>query len=127
MYKLEPHASQERVERLMFLNLEIGIGDEICHTRRDKDHYREILTSTGLILIVNEYDYLITAYVANLDKAFAIWRETHGNIKMPNVLYETLLKNKKNYLISQEIAIQHNYHNGKDKQYKFRNKKYHNN
>lgn len=125
MYKLNPHASRDRLERMMFLSMEIGLGDEICHLTREKDNYKEVLTSTGLILIIDEFNYLITAYVANLDKAFAIWRNVKGSAKMPNALYKKIIRNKENYSISQEISIQNNYHNGIDKQYKFRNKKAH--
>lgn len=118
MYKLSPHASRERLERMMFLNMNIGIGKEICSIPSLRGDRTEILTDTGLILVLTNNNLMITAYVATMPKATVIWRTKHGNKKMPNCLYETILQNKRVYERVKEIDDIFGYHEN-NKSYKY--------
>lgn len=124
LFKLSEHASREREERLMYILLNVGIGERIiCRTAGQKADRQEALTDSGIVLILNNDDKVITAYIATIDKATAIWRTAYGNKHMTEKLYEQIMNNKKHYKEAVKIDNLYGYHmeNGK---YKFcRNKK----
>lgn len=103
MYKLTKHASQERLERLLYINLYIGIGEEICRIT-GLSGKQEVLTDTGVVLVLGKNDIVITGFVANMDKAMCLWRHSHSdNLPMPNKVYRKILKNEEAYNKVQEI------------------------
>lgn len=110
MYKLSPHASQERIERLMYLNLHIGIGNEVCSMRGLVPDRREVLTDTGVMLILSDEDVVITAYLATMRQAMRVWRSNYDNMRMPNRLYRKVIENRKAYENVKEIDHLFGYH-----------------
>lgn len=122
MYKISKHASQDRIERLMYINMEIGIGEELCSTP-SRDNTIEVLTTTGVLLVLDNDRKVITAYMASMDRATRVWRSAHGNIRMPNDFYELLLRNRAKYRKVQEIDETFGYHVHDMKKYKFLQKK----
>lgn len=122
IYKMSEHASQERIERMMYLVMEIGLGDEVCSVESRND-CTEVLTSTGLILVLGNENLLVTAYIANMDRATRIWRAANGNIEMPQTLYRQIVRNKTKYEKVQEINNQFGYHQVRKKDYKFYKKR----
>jgi len=118
MYKMSKHASIERYERLAYLVDTVGIGEELCRVYREESKV-EILTDTGVILVIGIDNTLITAYLANLNKAFSIWRgSTIGARQMPQWLYKRLLSNRQYYNHSIEIDDLFGYHKCSEK-YRF--------
>lgn len=109
MYKLTKHAKNDRFERLVFINTYIGIGDEICSLTREEDKFREVLTSTGIILILTPDNLLATAYIATINKAYAIWKNVNPNLHLPNSLYQKIIDNANNRQFSNQISKYFNY------------------
>lgn len=123
MYKLSTHASTERLERLYYLNMEIGIGNEVCSIPGIRTGRKEVLTDTGIILILGDDDIVITAYMATINKAVAIWHIAHGDDAIiPRPLYKRIISNKKKYEKAVEIDDLFGYHEDNGT-YKFFRKK----
>lgn len=102
MYKLTHHASAERLERLLFINLNVGIGDEICRTVGTHGN-DEILTSTGVVLVLGKDDIVVTGFIAHMNKAISLWRNAKGDIPIPSYVYNKIKKNEEVYKKTQEI------------------------
>lgn len=111
MYKLSAHASTERLERLYYLNMEVGIGNELCSIPGVTEGRKEVLTDTGIILILGDDDIVITAYMATINKAICIWKLVYGdNAKIPKPLYRRIISNKQKYEKAIEIDDLFGYH-----------------
>lgn len=96
LYKLSSHAIQHRSERLFHIITYIGLGEHImCSSKGQKLDRYEALTDTGVLLVLTKDNLIITAYIASIDKATAIWRSCYkSDIKMPIKLYKTILQNQ---------------------------------
>lgn len=117
IYKISKHASAERLERFMYIVMEVGIGEEIASVPTESGK-REILTDTGVLLVLSNDNLVITAYVANFDKIFSIWQSAHGdNARMPTWLYERFTRNERHYQGSQ-----FDYYKDERGKYKFKKK-----
>ena len=94
MIKMSEHASVDRIERLAYIATEIGIGEPVLSY--EEEEYRTIsLTDTGIVIIQDSYTkVLITAYVASIDRAYAMWHQVHGETQMPNSLYNQIVRNR---------------------------------
>lgn len=99
MYKLSQHITKDRINRMNYIIDTVGIGETIfTFPCEDKDRSYEI-TDTGVLLVVsNKYAFVVTMYILNIDKLYAIFATNHT--KIPNSLYHTCIKNKK-YLKNQ--------------------------
>lgn len=118
VYKLAKHASEYRIERLYYIHTQIGIGNEVCRSREKPNGLYEVLTDTGILLVVNKESVLITAYIATMKKATAVWRNIYGEQKMPNCVYTAILHNKKQYENVKKLDDLFGYHENR-KEYKF--------
>lgn len=119
LFKLSEHASREREERLLYIAMNVGLGEQVvCRVASQKSNRQEALTDSGVILILNNEDKVITAYIATIDKATAIWRTAHGNSRMIESLYTRIISNKKHYKEAVKIDNLYGYHM-KNRQYKF--------
>lgn len=103
MYRISKHASEERLERFMYIALEVGIGEEVARVPTEKETV-EVLTDTGVLLVLGADDLVVTAYIANLDKIFAVWQRAYGTTRMPSWLYERYLQNGERYVKSQTFG-----------------------
>ena len=94
MIKMSEHATNDRIERLTYIATEIGIGEPILSY--EEEECRTIsLTDTGIVIIQDSYTkVLITAYVASIDRACAMWHRVHGITQMPNSLYNQVIRNR---------------------------------
>lgn len=122
IFRMTPHARQDRIERLKYIVTEIGLGEKIvCSNSRNEGTRKEIMTDTGVLLVLSNENLVITAYVVNISQAIAIWREfSNSSVKMPSELYNTILRNQFHYEKLQQINIEYNYHEG---EYRFFNSK----
>lgn len=76
MYRLHGHASQDRIERLMYLVMEIGIGETLISVEsRGK---RTDLTENGVVLVFTDEGEVLTAYLASTDRAYAMYCQKYG-------------------------------------------------
>lgn len=89
------HCREDRLDRLTYIATTIGWGEVVAERRTE--NRRECLTDTGVVMIkALDRDFLITAYIASIDRAFAIYHDVYGkNAKLPQSLYKRICKNKK--------------------------------
>ena len=117
MIKMSEHATNDRIERLTYIATEIGIGEPVLSYLDETTYRLVILTDTGVVVIENSYtEELVTAYVASLDRACAMWKRIHGTRILPNTLYKRILRNKSaHYQEVNEInkSYGYKYKNGK--------------
>lgn len=53
----------------------------------------ETLTSTGVMVIRSFENTIITAYFAEIDQAIAIFRKTYGKVRLPQDIYDIIIRN----------------------------------
>ena len=100
--KMSKHAQQDRTDRLVYIATTIGFGEIVIEHRHED--VRECITDTGVVMIKSlTEDFLITAYICDIDKAMAICRAI-GMAQVPNALYRKILKNR-NHLHRQNTII----------------------
>jgi hypothetical protein len=102
---------------MCFIVENLGFGDEICSMRSRANDRIMVLTSTGIALVLDENKTVITAYVANMRLAAAIWKRAHNyldNIRMPHWLYLRILANKGYYEDCQRLNVLFGYHEEKN-------------
>ena len=94
MIKMSEHASVDRIERLAYIATEIGIGEPILSYEEEESRTIS-LTDTGIVIVQDTYTkVLITAYMASIDRACAMWNRVHGTMRLPNPLYNQIIRNK---------------------------------
>lgn len=113
MYRMSKHATQERIDRIFYIVTEVGLGEELSIVRRF-DGAREVLTTTGVVLILSDEDILITAFVASMDKAYALWKNGRNETTVPRWFYERVKRNRVHWEATK----------GEDDSYKFFQKRY---
>ena len=92
LIKMSKHATRDRIDRLMFIYDNIGIGEPYMDMQEEDVLYT--VTTTGILLVRSPEDgTLITAYIADIDKITAIWRNKHGARPMPDNMYRRVLAN----------------------------------
>lgn len=90
--KMSTHASKDRADRLTYIALNVGFGNILYEFKTDH-HSRECITDTGVLLVMAENeDVLITAYVIDIDKAIALFR-TGGYARIPEKVYAKIRNN----------------------------------
>lgn len=120
IFRISNHVSQERAERMMLIIMNVGLGDEIMCVVSKESNRREVLTNSGVLLVLDENDLVITAYVPNFNKALVVWRSSgHAGQKMPVSLHQKIMSNKKYYEESKRIDGEFGYHKTKKGEYKF--------
>lgn len=86
MYKLSYHAQVERQERLFAIVDTIGLGREVDRFYVAEKHQYEVFTDTGVLIILNEENYVVTAFAVLSDKATAVYRHNGRSHISPRVM-----------------------------------------
>lgn len=90
------HAKLDRMARLEYIIDTVGIG-KVAVRVQDLDEYNRIaifeLTTTGVIIVRNAENMVVTAYIARVQQAARIWHIQHGDKKMPAPLYTKIKEN----------------------------------
>lgn len=95
-YRISKHMSREREERIFAILDRTGLGEEMASEQYiDKigKLVTTIITTTGIILHLNEERTVITAYVATIKQAQAMFPRGH----VPTELYPIIKKNQKRF------------------------------
>lgn len=92
--KMTKHAAEDRIDRLMQIATTIGFGKEVlCVPSDTKPDAVECLTDTGVIIIKSaDKKVMITAYVATIDRVFALYKG-----KAPQWMIEKVRKAQKKF------------------------------
>lgn len=125
MFRMSTHASQERTERMIYIVMNIGLGDKIVCTIERDNNKKEVLTNNGILLVLGDDNLVVTAYVPTFDQAFAIWHRCNPTIqRMPEALYQRIKNNQKHYQETVRINNEFGYHKTNKGEYKFFRKSY---
>jgi hypothetical protein len=96
MYRLSRHAQVERQDRLFAIIDTIGIGKEVDKFyNAERDNY-EVFTDTGVMLVVDDKNTLITAYAVDLNRARAVYCN-HGRSHISPRVADKILRNEAHY------------------------------
>lgn len=92
--KMSKHTKVDRLDRMVFIATTIEFGNILF--REEKETTVECLTDTGIILVKarSDEDFLITAYIADINKATALFRNSTKQERLPQALYTKVVKNK---------------------------------
>ena len=82
------HAIVERANRVSNIENSIGWGEIVAEAPdRNDANVRRALTSTGVLLVLGENDFIITAWVAEVRQAAAVWKKANNGARMPRQLW----------------------------------------
>lgn len=92
--KMTRHMKNDRIDRAVFIAMTVGFGN-VVHTKYSEEtNTYSYLTDTGVILIKNPKDVIITMYIANMAQAYAV-----SGGQLSKALLKIVQKNiAKNYL-----------------------------
>ena len=96
MNQLTYHAKEERRDRREIVK-QVGIGKPIAQIKKFSDGREkiEMLTNTGLIVVMGDDNKIITLYLASTAKAAAVYKSAHGaNAMMPVQIFEQIKINR---------------------------------
>ena len=100
MYKLSRHAREERLDRMVYLMTEVGVGEEIITVQFEGTRQR--LFDTGLVLVLApEDDLVITGYLTSIDKLTAMWVQAYGTNRIPHAIYTKIVRS----VMKHELAV----------------------
>jgi len=88
---MSAHAIIDRADRIRNIENSVGWGTEIV-TAPDKKNRdaTATLTSTGVIIIRSLDGMIITAWVASVRQAVAVWGRAKGNATLPRQLWNVV-------------------------------------
>lgn len=94
------HARHDRRNRFDYILDTVGLGTEIVAEVKRLDDKNRVaysrLTDSGIIVIVSaDHKTVVTAYIATIEQASAIYRTARGCSIMPNSLYKRIKANEK--------------------------------
>lgn len=92
--QMTKHARFERSERLLFIVDTVGIGEPL-YIAPAKGGGERVLTSTGVI-IIKHGNSIITAYIAQFNQAYSLFKAVNPNSIFPNKLERRIKYNEKN-------------------------------
>lgn len=110
MLKMHSHASHDRIERMVYLATEIGIGETLC-TVMDRGR-RNDLTEHGVIIVYSDDgESVLTAYLASVDRAYAMCQNCFGeNFTAPNAWFNHIDKvNRKHAKVIRQLNLYYGY------------------
>jgi len=96
MNQLTYHAKEERRDRREIVK-QVGIGKPIAQIKKFSDGREkiEMLTNTGLIVVMGDDNKIITLYLASTAKAAAVYKSAHGaNAMIPVQIFEQIKINR---------------------------------
>ena len=74
----------------------VGMGTPVAVVEQiDKQGRKatQTLTSTGVIVIRNMENMIITMYLAEVNQAARIFKANYGNVRLPNYIYNKIVLN----------------------------------
>ena len=91
------HARIERKNRIDVLEETLGFTKTVLEVENLEEEKRFCLTSSGVIIIKNLYkDIIITAYMANVDQCYRLYRMSGKSQIAPKML-KRVLKNQQRH------------------------------
>lgn len=88
--KMSKHLTHDRIDRAVYIASTIGVGKEIIRAYNEKKDSYSCLTDTGVMIIRNPKDVIITMYIASMNQAIAM-----TNNQLSKTLRNTIKRNEK--------------------------------
>lgn len=110
MLKMVQHASRDRLERMMYLVMEVGIGKTLI-TITDRGR-RNDLTENGVVLVyADDGESILTAYLASVDRAYAMYSQRYNSqFPVPKAVMRHIDSvNRKHCQTIKELNLYYNY------------------
>ena len=96
--QMTSHVIDDRLDRLTYIAMNVGFGNVILERIHEDSKKRDCFTDTGVLLIKDAYkEVLITAYIPDIDKETAIYRNC-GYTTTPQEIVRLVKKNRKHYI-----------------------------
>ena len=87
------HAKYERADRLEKLEEVLGFTKIVLEVPVVEEEKRYCLTSSGILIVKNLYrDYVVTAFMVNIDQCYRLYRMA-GKAQMSPKMYKRVVKN----------------------------------
>lgn len=89
------HARYERRDRFNYIVDNIGIGEPLCIAPSKNPNAVSILTDTGIVIIKRNADNaIITAYIATMSEATAIYYQSGMTTPLPQRVKKNIKRNR---------------------------------
>lgn len=89
--KMSAHIILDRAYRINHIENSIGWGTEVTRALdKNEENVFRVLTSTGVIIVMGEDNFIITAWIADVNQAVAVWKKAHNGAKMPKWLWNVI-------------------------------------
>ena len=91
------HADRDRRSRLEYIIDTVGVGKVIVASHEIDEYNRPVcyeLTTTGIIIVKNKDNMVVTAFFSGLEFATKVWQNVHGSKKkLPPVVAAQIKRN----------------------------------
>ena len=86
---ISDHVDNDRRARFELIEKTIGFGTPIAEAKDRKagGDCTRTLTDTGVIIVINPYGTIITAFVAGVKQAMQVYNDATGTTKMPRKVW----------------------------------------
>ena len=103
---ISDHVDQDRRKRFEFIQKTIGFGTPIAEAEDTKNRgdCTRTLTDTGVIVVIDPYGVIVTAFVANVKQAMDVYKRGTGKNKLPNEVFWMVQYNNNSPIWKTKIA-----------------------
>ena len=99
------HVEVDRQARFDIIKKTVGFGSPVVEAPDKKGRdCTATLTDTGVIVIIDPYGMIVTAWIASVKQAQAVYGRATGSLKMPRQLWNTVNYNNNTELWRKKIA-----------------------
>ena len=99
------HVVADRQVRFDIINKTVGFGNPVVEAPDKKGRdCTATLTDTGVIVIIDPHGEIVTAWIASVKQAQAVYGRATGSLKMPKQLWNIVNYNNNTELWRQKIA-----------------------
>jgi hypothetical protein len=103
--RMSAHLIIDRKDRIAVIEKTVGWGKPVAEIKNIKNTNTTItLTDTGVIVVRDNENMILTAWVASISRAIAIYRTAYGQKKMPESLWLTLNYNNNTSYWKEKVA-----------------------
>ncbi len=89
------HVVVERQNRFNLINKTVGFGLPVVEAiDKNNKECTATLTSTGVIVIIDPYGIIVTAWIASVRQAIGVYATATGSTKLPKKLWNVVNYNK---------------------------------
>lgn len=102
---MSAHAIVDREVRIGIIEKTVGWGFPVAEVPdKANENCTATLTSTGVMIIMNDDEMIVTAWIATIRQAIAVWRQGTGHKEMPNTLWNIVNYNNNTELWQRKTA-----------------------